>query len=284
MSTPTQSMPEPVDKTAIRQSQVALPVLHSDLPILYEDEGQEEMGESTPHTDTDQILTVCLRLHFRPRPLVRVFSNLNFYYHPVDRRAYVSPDVMVVQTAQPLPEILTSYRLAEERPAPLLVIEILSPRSAQQQDLTNKPVIYAALGVAEYILYSTGQMMPDRLLLKRRVDEATWADEQDRDGGVTSRLGFRILIEDDELPRLIETATGRRYLRPFEAEDAVEAARVAAQVAQAAVQAEKEAAKAAQAAVQAEKEARRLAEEQIRQLQAELQRLRGEQPGGGEAR
>ena len=31
------------------------------------------------------------------------------------------------------------------------MLEVLSRRSFQQQDLTNKPVLYAQLGVAEYM-------------------------------------------------------------------------------------------------------------------------------------
>jgi Uma2 family endonuclease len=229
-----------------------LPVVADDLPVLYEDEGQEEMGESTPHTDADQDLSMALKEHLRNRPRHRVVSNLNVYYHPTDRRAYVSPDIMVVVTEEPLPRDLSSYRIGPGQPAPILVVEILSRRSFQQQDLTNKPDIYSSLGVAEYILVDgTGVFLPEKLLLRRRADPETWADEQDRDGGVTSRLGFRIVIEADGRPRVIDLATGRRYLRPDEAH----------------------------AAVQAEAEARRQAEERIRALEAELARLRGSQPG-----
>jgi Uma2 family endonuclease len=237
-----------------------LPIIADDMPVMYEDEGQDEMGESTPHTDADHILSMGVAEHLRPQPHCRVFSNLNVYYHPTDLRAYVSPDVMVVVSDTPLPAALSSYRLGPNRPVPVLVIEILSRRSFQQQDLTNKPDIYARLGVAEYILVdATGQLLPERLLLKQRVDEQTWNDVQDPDGGVTSRLGFRVVIEEDDLPRVIDGATGRRYLRPGEAHAAVAAA---------------------QAQTQAEAEARRLAEERVRLLEAELARLRGEQNKG----
>jgi Uma2 family endonuclease len=266
---------QPADLTP--QEIEELPVIATDLPVLFEDEGQEEMGESTPHTDSIQILTLALAEHCRSMPLCRVLSNLNVHYHPVNRRAYISPDVMVMQTAQPLPERLTSYRIRKDHPPPILVIEVLSRRSAQQQDLTNKPEIYAELGVAEYILFDpTGDFLEDRLLLKRRVDEQTWADEQDRDGGVTSRLGFRILIDDDGLPRVVETATGRRYLRPLEAEAAVKAEGAAKRKAETAAQAAEEARQKAE-------EAQRKAEQRSRDLEAELQRLRAEQSGGGKA-
>jgi Uma2 family endonuclease len=234
-----------------------LPVIANDMPILYEDEGQDEMGESSPHTAADQILSLGVAEHLRGRPEYRVFSNLNVYYHPTDPRAYVSPDVMVVVPSRPLPEDIASYRVGVDGPAPVLVIEILSRRSFQQQDLTNKPDIYAELGVAEYILVDgTGHFLPERLLLKRLGEDKTWDDLQDPDGGVTSRLGFRILIEGDNRPRVVDAGTGRRYLRPEEAHAAVQAA---------------------EAAAQAEAEARRQAEERVRALEEELARLRGRQ-------
>jgi Uma2 family endonuclease len=222
-----------------------MPVVADDMPVLYEDEGQEEMGESTPHTDAGQVLHMGVGEHLRGQGRYRVFSDLNVYYHPTDRRAYVSPDVMVVAGDRPLPERLSSYRIGPDFPAPVLVIEILSRRSFQQQDLTNKPAIYGRLGVAEYILVdTTGEFLPERVLLKRWVDRDTWDDEQDPDGGVTSRLGFRVMVEEDGRARVIDLAGGRRYLRPDEAEAAVQAA-----------------------------------QERLRALEAELGRLRGGEPG-----
>jgi Uma2 family endonuclease len=251
MSTPTHAQPERGPSTgAPTGAKKGLPVIANDMPILYEDEGQEEIGESIPHTDADHDLSMGIKEHLRGQPTHNVASNLNVYYHPTDRRAYVSPDVMVVVTPEPLPRV-SSYTIGPGRPAPILVIEILSRRSFQQQDLTNKPDIYGRLGVAEYILVdSTGEFLHEKVLLKRWVDSDTWDDEQDSDGGVTSRLGFRIVIEEDNRPRVIDLKTGRRYLRPDEAH----------------------------AAVAAEAEAKRKAEDRVRELEAELAKLRG-QPG-----
>jgi Uma2 family endonuclease len=262
--------PTPLAPTLRKTAPATLPIIAVDLPVMYEDEGQDEMGESEPHTDADHILSMALKEHLRGQPLYRVYSNLNVYYHPIDRRAYVSPDVMVIHSPQPLPEGLTSYRIGEDGPPPILAVEILSRRSFQQQDLTNKPDIYASLGVAEYILVDgSGAFMPELVLLKRRLDERTMEDEQDADGGVTSRLGFRVIVEDDNRPRVIEARSGRRYLRPDEAHAAVEQAQAA--VEQARVEAEQ-----AKAAAAAEAEARRQAEDRLRAVEAELARLRGE--------
>jgi Uma2 family endonuclease len=202
-----------------------MPIIADDMPVMYEDEGQDEMGESDPHTDTDHILRTAILAHLRSRPEMRTFSNLNVFYHRVDRWAYVSPDLLVVRPIGPLPERVSSYRIGVQGPAPDLMIEILSRRSFQQQDLTNKPIIYSRLGVAEYILVdSTGEFLERRLLLRRLQDDGTWLDEQDADGGVTSRLGFRIVLEGDGRPRVLDATTGKRYVRPDEAQRSVDAA------------------------------------------------------------
>jgi Uma2 family endonuclease len=221
-----------------------LPLIAVDMPVLFEDEGQAEMGDTSSHTLAMEILSIGIVVHLASQLRYQVFSNLNVYYHPVERWAYFSPDVMVVAPPNRLPDTLRSYRIGTDGPAPVLVVEILSRRSFQEQDLTSKPILYAKQGIAEYILVdTTGEFLPQRLLLKRLRANGTWADEQDPDGGVTSALGFRLVIEADDSLRVIETATGKRYLRPRQAQGAFEQA-----------------------------------EERIRALEAELARLRGLPP------
>jgi Uma2 family endonuclease len=220
-----------------------MPIIATDMPVMYEDEGQEEMGEADIHVLSDEIVRNGIKDHFAGKTRYQVFSDLNVYYNPVDRRAYVSPDTMVVEPDRELGPYLRSYRIGESGPGPILVVEILSQRSFQQGDLTLKPSIYAKLGVREYILVDvTGFYLPERLLMKKRDDDDTWVDIQDRDGGVTSDLGFRLIIEPDGHLRVIDAATGKRYVRPREAA--------------------------------AEAEARQGAEERVRELEAELARLR----------
>ncbi len=223
-----------------------LPILLDDIPILYEDEEEGDMGESNPHVDACAILHICLKAHLAGRPEYRVFANMNCYYRkgPLYPKTgslpYVSPDAMVVKPSRDLGEDVTSYEISRDGPAPLLVGEVLSERSAQQRDLSQKLTIYAKLGVAEYLLVDTsGRFLPQRLLLKRLQPDRTWKDEQDPDGGVTSQLGFRVIIDTDGRLRVVDAATGKRYIRPDEA-----TARVAE------------------------------AEERIRELETELQRLR----------
>jgi Uma2 family endonuclease len=220
------------------------------LPLLFGDE-DFEMGESSLHTTTCDIVLYGLEFHFASRPGYRVFGNLNLHYSEDDPNAYASPDFMVVKPRRPLPEELSSYRIGQEGPAPVLVGEVLSFRTYQQGDLTNKPILYSDLGIGEYILVDvTGALLPERLLLLRRKPDGSWADEQDADGGVTSRLGCRLVLEADGQVRVIDAATGKRYARPREAQEATD--RLAA-----------------------ETEARRQAQERAQALEAQLNQLRG---------
>lgn len=111
----------------------ALPPILDDIPILYEDEDEGDMGESNEHVDADEIVQVCIGAFLRRRVKgCRVFSNMNLYYRegpPHERTGsppYVSPG-----------ERAPSYTIGRDGPAPVTVAEILSKRSAQQHDLGN---------------------------------------------------------------------------------------------------------------------------------------------------
>jgi hypothetical protein len=272
----------------------AVPIIAVDIPIMYEDEGQDEVGETDIHWRCCEILRNGLIAHFGPGSPYRVFSDLNLYYHRIDRDAYVSPDTFAVIPAKPLPEEVTSYFFGEDGPEPAIVMEVLSKRSAQQQDLTNKPEIYATLGagVPEYILVDvTGKFLPQKLLLKRLQPDLTWADEQDSDGGVTSRLGFRVIIDHDGMIRLLNAQTGRPYPRPEEtylemkAREQAELEKQQAelekqQAEQEKQQAELEKQQAEQERQQAEQE-KQQALDLVHQLEAELKKYRNPPKGNG---
>src|SRR5437867_2594973 len=110
------------------------PAAPDGLPTMFEDEGQEEMGDANLHTDGMNVLLYGIRAHLFGRPELAVLANMNFYYRPWPNKSYCSPDVMVVQPTRALPENIKSYRIGTRGPAPVLTIEVLSQRSYQQQD------------------------------------------------------------------------------------------------------------------------------------------------------
>jgi Uma2 family endonuclease len=199
------------------------------LPAMCEDEGQEDMGDSNPHTTAIQLLHLCLHAHFADQPELQVFANMNLYYDERQPEApsssYVSPDIMVVRPFVRLGRDLVSYKIGREGPPPLLAMEVLSRRSAQQRDLGDKLRIYAGLGVEEYILVdTTGEFLPERLRLLQLRANRQWQDERDADGGVTSQLGFRVVFDEDDELTLVNAETGRHYVRPYEADQVLKSA------------------------------------------------------------
>lgn len=198
------------------------PIITDGLPLIYEDDDEGDMGEASIHTDSVDIALYGVGAHLADQEQLRVFSNLNLYYSPTDRKAYASPDLMVAEPDEKERDF-DSYRIGTDGPTPLMVGEVLSERTAQQGDKREKLRIYALIGIREYILIDvTGQFLSQRLLVKRLRRDRTWKDEQDPDGGVTSKLGFRLIIDTDGRLRVINATTGGRYVRPGEAQAAAD--------------------------------------------------------------
>lgn len=260
------------------------PPFFNGYPILYEDDEEGEMGESNPHALAVIDLFGPLYVHMAKRSGRQVFTNMNLYYPvpglPANQPLpYVSPDIMVVAPPQPLEHEITSYFIGRDGPAPVLVIEALSQRSAQQRDLGEKLTLYALLQFPEYMLVDpTGRFLEERLLIKRLGPDGQWIDECDADGRVTSRLGFHVAIGADHRVHVTDSATGAVYLRPDEAAARVDTAAQERFVAEQRAQAEAEARRRAEDQTAAEATARRKAEQQLRELQAELDRLRRTPP------
>jgi hypothetical protein len=179
------------------------------------------MGDSTVHTLSADILLYGLTFHFALHAAYRVFGNLNLYFSQAFPNLFLTPDVMVVKAARRLPQALASYRIGEQGPAPVLAGEVLSPRTYREGDLTGKPLTYGEIGIDEYLLVDvTGQLLRQRLLLLQRQRDGSWSDKQDADGGITSRLDFRVIMDDDGQIRVTDAKTGKRYARPDQAQTA----------------------------------------------------------------
>lgn len=241
------------------------PISPEDIPIIYEDEEENDMGQSFLHMVTIHILFACLEAHLRARwPKLRVFADMNCYYlegPPHERtgsKPYISADIMIVEPYRPLPRSQVSYTIDKDGPVPRVVIEVLSPGTADRRDLEEKVTIYRKLQVREYILVDLSEkLLADMSLLKRLQPNGTWMDEYpDNQDGVTSELGFRLIIDEESNLAVVDVETGKRYLRPDEAEETSVALHESEERAE------------------MEAEARRQAEDRLKQLQEELDRLR----------
>jgi Uma2 family endonuclease len=182
--------------------------------------------------------------HFRPALDVYVAGNLFLYYRKGDPRAVVAPDLFVVKgVAKGNRKV---YKLWEEHRSPCLVVEVTSD-TTRDEDLSDKRAVYEQLGVEEYFLFDPlGDYLDPRLQGHRLVNGRFRPAPLEADGSLISRTtGVTLQIEGEHL-RVVETASGRLFLRYEEALDQS----------------------------QREVEARRALEDENARLRAELARLR----------
>jgi Uma2 family endonuclease len=214
--------------------------------IYYPESDGKPMGETDGHIDALIYLREALRDHFRDDPQVYVAGNMLLYYEEGNPAACVAPDVFVVQGVAKHER--RTYRLWDEGRPPTVVFEITS-RGSRLEDLGTKRVVYAMLGVQEYVLYDPlGEYLRPPLQGYRLQEGEYQRIPPGDEGRLTSQaLGLELRVEESRL-RLVNPLTGERLLTPAEA---LTARRVAD-------------ARASQA------------EAELERLRAELARLRGE--------
>ena len=219
--------------------------------IHYPESDGKPMGETDVHIDALIYLREALRDHFRDDPQMYVAGNMLLYYEEGNPAACVAPDVFVVQGVAKGQR--RTYRLWDEGQPPAVVFEITS-RGSRLEDLGIKRAVYAMLGVQEYFLYDPlGEYLRPSL-------QGYWLQEGEyqrllpgAEGGFISQaLGLELRLENARL-RVFNPATGERLLTPAEALVA----------------------RRTEAAARLLAPARQAAEAELKQLRAEIARLRG---------
>lgn len=167
----------------------------------------------------------------------------------------------------------TSWNVHAEGQPPRLVLEVVTEASLDR-DMEEKPVIYDALGVREYVIFAPKRIDGGPLLSGyHRVDDGQFAPwSVDEQGALRSAaLGdLELYVEDGKWLR-VRDALGRRL--PSAAEEAARADQEAARANREATRANQEAARANQEAARAAREAaaRQAAEAELARLRALLQ-------------
>jgi Uma2 family endonuclease len=173
------------------------------------------VGETDYHVVALFYLRTALDGHFHDQDDVCVATDMFFYYQEGNPAANKSPDIMVVKGVPKRRR--RSFKLWEENAGPCVIIELIS-RDSRNEDLVEKPRLYASLGVNEYFVYDPEgrSLRQPRLLGFRRNGQRFVPLKPAADGGLTSaELGLR-LIPEGEIPRLVDVATGERLLTPEE--------------------------------------------------------------------
>ena len=209
------------------------------------------------------------------RPDVFIDNDTNICYNPRNLNVRLAPDVYIafgVDAEAIRPRKI--YLPWEVGKVPDWALEIAS-ESTSRQDVNRKPAIYAQIGIPEYWRFDPsggryhGAPLYGGRLAGIAYDPIPLTTEPDGILKGYSQILELSLCWDEGWPRFYDPATGAYLENWRQVWDDREAARLAAD-------AERATREAAQAALQAEREARAADQERIRQLEAELRRLRPE--------
>ena len=202
----------------LSQSEIAEePVKESPLEVDYPCSDGVAMSETDFQAQAVIDARHFLRTHFRDRPEVYVSGNLFVYYEQGNRRARVSPDILVAFGVERRDR--RTYRTWEEGKAPDFGLEVVSI-STGRKDLTNKRDIYASLGVREYFLFDpTGDRMQP-VLQGYRLDWGRYAPLPALGPlGVRSAvLGLDLWVDERRHLRMRDASTGENLPSAEESE------------------------------------------------------------------
>ena len=181
------------------------------------------MAESDPARDYLIYGVEALNIYFQNRDDVYVSGNLFIYYKKGVPSAVMAPDVFVVIGVEKKKRL--SYKVWQEAgKIPNFVLEITSA-ATQENDETEKPLKYAALGVQEYFQYDpTGDYLTPQLKGSRLVEgKYQVISPNDLPDGVLSinseQLSLDLRLIDGEL-RFYDPRTGKKLLSYQETEQA----------------------------------------------------------------
>jgi len=275
--TTTQATPQPADDPFrygwrfVRRPTPDDPDHLEQVPLTLEDVLHPEVGDFIVHSDrheTDRMyLTAVLRARLEPDGQAIVLSDVRVAWDVPDLRPH-GPDVMVIPGLRERRDWST-FEVAEEGVRPVLIIEITSPET-RENDLERKVEHYARAGVAQYVIVDNVGRRGQRqlqLLDYRLVGDTYRLQPTDDQGQVYLEIARLWLgVEGDHVVCYDENGVAFGDYTT---------------VVQQAAEAEERARREAAARIEAEERARREAaarieaEARLRELEAELRRLRG---------
>lgn len=226
--------------------------------IYYPESDGKPMAETEFHLDEAVKVRGMLKHHLRSRPDVYIGANMLFYYQEGNPRKSVAPDIFVVLGIPNRKRRI--YKLWEEGVAPAVVFEFTS-KSTAGEDLHAKRNLYERLGVQEYILIDVlGEYLPSPLAAYRLVEgryapvSVVQKDDEWRMHSETLKLDVVVQrTEEGYTACLFDPVRNEWLLNPEEAASKVEEL---------------------ETVLSAEQRERERLTQQLKQLQAELDKLR----------
>jgi len=190
------------------------------LDLLYptdDDVGVVKMSQSPLHDQWSRWLATMLQAYFAVQNWLILHDVLVHWGRGAAPAK--GPDVTVIKEGRFPADKYKSYRVVRDGPLPEFVVEITSEET-RETDFHEKKLLYAAVGVKEYLLID---LLPeddgDWKLYGFRLEDSPFYKEltADAEGGLSfETVGLRFVAEGRERINVFHTATGERLLNPIE--------------------------------------------------------------------
>lgn len=211
--------------------------------VYYPESDGNPMAETDLHRER-MVALIHLLQRYLAGQQVYVSGNLLLYFEEGNPRKSVAPDCFVVWGVQP--HFRRTYKIWEEGIGPQVVFEI-SSKKTQREDYGAKMRLYAGLGVEEYFIYDpTADYLDPPLAAFRLVgggyvpmeavngevqlgELAFTPDADEPPEFVSSLLGLRITLDEENQMIFYDVSTGARLLTDEEARRQAESRAAAAE-------------------------------------------------------
>ena len=190
------------------------------LELLYpieDDVGVVKVAESPLHDILVTLLATMLRVYLNAHDWL-VTSDVIVHWG-FKRAPYKSPDIAAILGGKLPADEEKSYRVGRDGPLPAFVVEVTSEET-RTTDLYEKNLLYAAVGVKEYLIIDllANRSREWRLIGYRIGDKPRYKRiTPDADGGLSFQsIGLRFVYVGNKRVDIYDITTGQRLLTPDE--------------------------------------------------------------------
>lgn len=190
------------------------------LELLYpveDDVGVVKVAESPHHDILVTLLATMLRVYLGARNWLTTSDVI--VHWGFKRAPCKSPDIAVILGGKLPDDEEKSYRVGRDGPLPSFIVEVTSEET-RTTDLYEKNLLYAAVGVKEYLIIDilSNRNRDWRLIGYRLGDKPRYKRiTADDDGGLSfESVGLRFVCVDSKRIDIYDIATGQRLLTPDE--------------------------------------------------------------------
>ncbi len=183
--------PNQLQTFPVAQTEIYYPPGTEEPEIIYPEQREDDMGESSIHAKLINNLLAILLLFFEKQSDVFLSGNMNLYYEKKNPHKWYAPDLLIA-FGVPNHE-RASYQVWKEKVFPQVIFEVASERT-WKTDISEKLEFYSKQGTEEYyILDPEFAYLPAPMLAFHREGERLLSSTITDDKIFSSRLGLEIV-------------------------------------------------------------------------------------------